>query len=153
MMRLRLRKQLLCVLAIAGLLFFLGRVYTHTQRDDVREAAIRFCVQRHPQIYFVGSGDQDPDDKFLSRFSDIKKLVRPMSQSVYDRKDKHIVRTYFDRTTGEVGELLYLSDDVEWQGPLKAELNVGTSQRGSKLFLEKNFSGWRVVQNNDTYAD
>jgi hypothetical protein len=134
-----------------ALLLLIG-VHTYTQTDAIREAAIRFHIHQFPQIRFVSINGKDPDDEFLSRFRDLKGLVRKGSQSLHDPQGQHKLGTYYvDRSTGEQGDPLSLFD-ITWQNPLKAQIKSNSSQNGLTLFLEKNLAGWRVVNYKQRWA-
>jgi hypothetical protein len=84
------------------------------QEDDIREAIFRYEIKYHrtPSIIFLHVNDQDPNEPFMRRFSDLKLSVKKWSAIA----QKPPQRWTYDRETGKpgvalsVGKITWTSD-------------------------------------------
>jgi len=125
--------------------------------EDVREAIFRFQFNRIGtksdklvRVYFltIGESPQDPDETFISRFSDLKSSVRKASMALCSTNGTHIACR--DRATGETGFLF-------WVGPVRVHspfasaegnfwLGTQAERMPRKYFLRFTNGRWTVQQ-------
>ncbi|NLX59036.1 MAG: hypothetical protein GXY74_08095 [Phycisphaerae bacterium] len=117
--------------------------------DDIREDAIRFWTsgERPQGTYFVCIDGDDPDEEFLSRFSDLHWKAKPAS--LVRQRGNKFRWEFYDPETDESSTILTVSD-VAWAGPCYARLNfsfMSASLGGGGVVMHLVWSGghWRVV--------
>jgi len=144
------------------LLFLLGcasqqRIVT-TDHDDIAEAVFRHMCQPEPveedvshnvnqihKVYFFAFGDSaDPTPEFMSRFSDFKVPVKPLSAGVW--REMFV----YDRVSGERGAAFYI-EKVTMLGRDKAEVEAvlhpggGLSASGPVYRISRRSGKWIVT--------
>jgi len=80
-------------------------VFRHMWQPEPVEKGVSHSVQQVHEVYFLSFGDStDPNPKFMSRFSDFKIPVKPISAGVWRG------RLIYDKVSGEGGAAFYVKD-------------------------------------------
>jgi hypothetical protein len=163
----------------AGILFLLGMSMApagaQTRKrptDDVREAVIRYLIERDRKnltnkapsdatdrqwvgpynIIFLSIEGKDPSDAFLRRFGDAPVPVKKASQSYF--KSGNSLRGMRDKESDLPG-IQYQTAKITWRGNNRAELRggyyVAGRNAGSDCFILIREKGkWRVLRVTDS---
>lgn len=131
------------------MLYPLGRLYTSSQRENVREAAVReLGKQSGNLILFLKVDGADADNAFLQRFQNDAFTVRSASQAVKKRHSlgwNDMPPLLFEPDTGRRGREINLSD-VHWNHPFQAETTINEFGRGDTYTVTRTWNGWSVTQ-------
>jgi hypothetical protein len=129
------------------MLYPLGRFYTASQRDNVREAAVRELGNSSlNNVLFLRGADAN--DAFLQRFQNDAFAVRKASQAIDKSNPLDTPDTpprLFDAVTGRRGMEIGISN-VRWKHPFQAEVIISRFGSGDTYTVSKTFHGWIVTQ-------
>ena len=123
------------------------------QEDNIREAIFRYEMKDREGIVFLSINNQDPDDSFMKRFSDVKLTVKKLSAIAPAKKP--LQRWIYDRETGKQGVALW-TGKFRWTSDHGAIVDGGYScgslcaERGD-FYLASKHGRW-VVEKFDIKA-
>jgi hypothetical protein len=108
-------------------------------------------------VFFLHLGENtDPSKEFLGRFRDLNVQVRKGSQSRSIEPRNHSEPLYYDRTTGEPGVRLFVSDlrtleggRVEVDGSYYAK---ALHAYGIEYTFERATTGWKMVRRRKSWV-
>lgn len=142
-----------------GFLIVAGLLFTFAQADGVREAVVRDEIAswrvgatdaRLPAAVFVSVDQQDPSEGFARRFQGDQPMVYKASQGVQVMPGDIYRQYWVNPATGQRGDLIPLGRIV-WGGPFLARVEVDYPTYGSVSVVAKRFSGWKVIQRQQTW--
>ena len=121
--------------------------------EDIRELAVRqlieYRAQLNPLFFLAVDGDVDPDDAFLSRFADLKTVIRKGSRAV-KAKNPMVGPRYSDSVTHEDGIRVSVGQ-IRWQGDGRAEVDCEIDAHArfyerATYVVEQVDSRWKIVR-------